>query len=366
MRRPLLFMSLWSLAALLLTYMGGVRHDYGDYLKQWRLVLAGENPWGTNNAYGPLHNAFAYLLQFDELAPKMLTAFCFAIAGALLFRALLARRPLREWGNIFVLVIAANILVIVSVFWFGLNDGFVAALIIAAVLSRFDDRLLLAGVFLGLATLDKYYPALLIPFFALNDGRIAPRLLLGSLLTIAIGIAAAIWIWGSAYLEAIFYGVSRDATILSIFRPIAVIARSYGDPGGIADWLVRLNGSLVILVWIGSFVIAWRRRDNWLSAATWSFFAVLLTYKVGNPQFWVSWLALVAALPLVGRPDADRLARLSLPFATFLTLFEIGYVLLQPQYYLGRWTIITDYVGVLSFALGGWMLWQYLRKGATA
>ena len=29
---------------------------------QWQLVLDGRDPWSTNSAYGPLHNAFALLV----------------------------------------------------------------------------------------------------------------------------------------------------------------------------------------------------------------------------------------------------------------------------------------------------------------
>ncbi len=45
--------------------------------------------------------------------------------------------------------------------------------------------MILAGVLLGLATLDKYYPALLIPFFALDARVWQPRLILSALVTIA-------------------------------------------------------------------------------------------------------------------------------------------------------------------------------------
>ena len=65
--------------------------------------------------------------------------------------------------------------IVVAPIWFGLNDGFVAALVIGAVLARRDGRIVLAGVLLGLATLDKYYPALLIPFFALDDAHASTR-----------------------------------------------------------------------------------------------------------------------------------------------------------------------------------------------
>lgn len=355
---PMIFAA--SALAILVTIYGGIRHDQLDYMMQWQLVLDGKDPWSTNSAYGPLHNAFAWLLPIRDLAPKILTAAALLLANGLLLIHLLATRPVEEWGTTYIIAFGGNILVLVSAFWFGLNDAFVAALIIGAVLARREDDMLLAGILLGLATLDKYYPALLIPFFAMDERRVDARLILSSLVTIAAGLAAAAWLWGTAWLEAIIFGVSRDATILSIFRPIAVLGRQVGV-ADVTDLLVRFNGPLVVLVWLAAIALAWRRRDNWLVSACWGFFAVLLTYKVGNQQFWVAWLALVAALPLLKRSDADRLARLSWPFAIFLSVFEIGYVVLQPQYYQGQWLWVNDIAGVPAFALGARLLWSFLR-----
>lgn len=361
--RPLPILLALSALALMLTIGGGIRHDYGDYLKQWALVLGGDDPWSTNNAYGPLHNVFALLLPIRPLAPKIVTAISLLAANGLLFLTLFYTRPFAEWRTTYFIAFGANLLVLVSAFWFGLNDAFVAALILGAVLARRDGRMLLAGILLGLAALDKYYPALLIPFFALDARIIQPRLLLAAAGTIAIGFAAAFVIWGSALFEAVAYGVSRDATILSILRPIAVLGRRLGF-GDAVDLLVRFNSPLLLLVWLAAIWAVWMRRDNWLTGACWGFFAVLLTYKVGNPQFWVSWLALVAALPLLNTPDADRLARLSWPYAIFLSLFELGYVALQPQYYLGQWLWVNDVVGVPGFMLGAWLLVAYLHPTA--
>jgi hypothetical protein len=349
-----------SALAVIVSVYSGVRHDYRYYLEQWRLVLDFKDPWSTNSAYGPLHNAFALLVPIHELVPKVVTAGALLLANGLLLFRLLGNRPVKDWRATYVISFAGNILVLVSAFVFGLNDAFVAALVLGAVLARHDGRLVLAGALLGLATLDKYYPALLIPFFAMDERRIDTRLILSSLVTIFLGFAAAFLLWGTAWLEAIIFGVSRDATILSIFRPIAVLGRHFGI-AGITDLLVRFNGPLVVLAWLGAFALSWWRRDNWLVAACWGFFAVLLTYKVGNQQFWVGWLALVAALPLLGRADGDQLARLSWPFAIFLSVFQIGYVVLQPKYYQGQWLWVNDVVGVPAFALGIWLLWSVLR-----
>lgn len=357
----LLAITALSVIALAVTIIGGVRHDYVDYLAQWQLALDGIDPWSTNSAYGPLHNAFALLVPLHPLAPKLLAAAALLVANATLLVALLRTRPTSEWLTTYLIVFGANVLVLTTAFWLGLNDGFVAALIIGAILARRDGRLVLAGILLGLATLDKYYPALLIPFFAIDARKVEPRLILSSLVTIAAGIAVAIWLWGTAWLEAVAFGIRRDATILSIIRPIAALGRTLGI-GDVTDILVRFNSPLVLVVWLGAIVLAWVRRDNWLVGACWGFAAVLLTYKVGNPQFWVSWLALAAALPLLRRADADRLAHLGWPMALFLTLFQLGYIFLQPAYYQGQWRWVNDVAGIPAFALGVWMLVVFLRK----
>jgi hypothetical protein len=363
-RRSLTAIVALSLLALIVTIGGGVRHDYIAYLEQWRLVLDRTDPWSTNSAYGPLHNAFALLVPLHPLAPKLITAAGLLVVNALVLAALLETRPVSEWRTTYLVAFGANVLVLTTGFWLGLNDAFVAALILGAVLARRDGRLVLAGILLGLAALDKYYPALLVPFFAIDQRRVEPKLILTGLITIFMGMGAAIWLWGTDWIEAIIFGVSRDATILSIIRPISALGRSLGV-GDVTDLLVRFNGPLVLIVWITAVVLAWLRRDNWLVAACWGFFAVLLTYKVGNPQFWVSWLALVAALPLLNTPQADRLARLSWPFAIFLAIFQLGYLLLVPAYYQGQWRWVNDVVGVPAFGLGVWLLWAFLRPDTS-
>ena len=121
----------YSAVALGLTVIGGVRHDYIYYLEQWQLVLSGQDPWSTNNAYGPLHNAFALLVPLHPLAPKIVTAAGLLLASGLLVLTLERDRAFSDWRSIYFLAFGLNALPIVSVYWFGNNDGFVAALVIA-------------------------------------------------------------------------------------------------------------------------------------------------------------------------------------------------------------------------------------------
>jgi len=57
---------------------------------------------------------------------------------------------------------------------------------------------------------------------------------------------------------------------------------------------------------------------------------VLLTYKVGNQQFWVTWLRSSLACRCLRRTDSDRLARLKLPSRSFLSIFQLGLRIDQP------------------------------------
>ena len=84
MRRAAALLAALSALALLVTILGGIRHDYVYYLQQWQLVLDRADPWSGNNAYGPLHNAFALLVPLHPLAPKLLNAACLLLANALL------------------------------------------------------------------------------------------------------------------------------------------------------------------------------------------------------------------------------------------------------------------------------------------
>src|SRR4051794_11957247 len=149
MSRALLLLIATAGLALIVTIIGGVRHDYIYYLEQWRLVFTSTEPWSGNNAYGPLHNAFALFVPIHPLAPKLVSAASLLIANGLLVFALLAALPVAQGRPPSPLAFAGNAFVLVSSFWFGPTDGFVAALIIGAVLARHADRMLLAGLFLG-------------------------------------------------------------------------------------------------------------------------------------------------------------------------------------------------------------------------
>ena len=60
------------LTAIVAALLVGARGDYAHYILQWDLVLSAENPWSTNNTYGPAHNFLAVLFAFHPMLPKVI------------------------------------------------------------------------------------------------------------------------------------------------------------------------------------------------------------------------------------------------------------------------------------------------------
>ncbi|PPE81412.1 hypothetical protein C3941_01465 [Kaistia algarum] len=346
----LVVIGLWTLGMAALAVMAGVQHDYVYYLAQWQLVLAGADAWSTDNAYGPLHTSLAILLPLGTLAPKLFMVGAMLAANTALAVRLLAIRPQPDAWLHYAIVILANVAVISLAVIYGLNDGLVAALIVAAVLLRFSGALAWAGAMLGLAVLLKFYPLLLIPFFALDGRRFSFRLTIAALATVAIGLVAACAVFGDDWLAAVRFGAGREPKLLSVLAALASAPALVGGAGSL-DWLIRHNAAFVLATAALCLAITWWRRIAWLDASVLALLAVLLVYKVGHPQFFLPWLFLVVALPLVGTISADRLARLCWPFVLFLGLFQWGYAFGTDQYHAigGE---VRLYAGFVAFPLG--------------
>src|SRR5262249_27909642 len=186
----------WSLMMLWLCWWSGIQHDYTGYLRQWRGLLEGNDPWGAGNAYGPLHTAIGFLLPLGPLAPKFLMVGALLAANAVLVFELLHERSVRPIQIIYLLAIPTNVLVVGAGIIFCHNDAFVAALLVTAALLRCRGRFLACGVFVGFAALTKYYPLLLLLLFALDEGKLRWSVVAGGVVIFFPGFIAALAIWG--------------------------------------------------------------------------------------------------------------------------------------------------------------------------
>jgi len=342
--------SLWSAAMFVLAAKSGIQHDYASYLGEWKLVLSGNDPWSTNNAYGPLHNLIAYLLPFGWFGPKLFIVGSLVAANALLVHELMRTKATTGDYVRYVLTVPSNVLIISMGATYGLNDSLVAAFVMLAVALRLREKDFAAGAVLGFAVLLKYYPVLLVPLFALDRERFRGRLVLSAVAVTVLGLAVAIGIWGQAPLQALYFGTDRGPKILSILSALEGQPALVGGPSVLA-FLIRANAAFVVAVEIIAIVLARALRLHWLEASVLGYLAVCLTYKVGHQQFYIPWLFLVAALPLAGTSSARRLAWLCLPFALFLSIFQWGYAYGSDGYHEVLGVVRRD-VGFFAFPFG--------------
>lgn len=341
----------WSLVMIWLCWWSGIRHDYRVfYLDQWRLLLDGADPWKFRYiAYGPLHVMLGLLLPWGDLAPKFFMLGVLLASNAALVLDLMRERGWTPIQAIYLLAIPTNILVIGVCGTYGLNDTLVAALVVAAVILRHRGHLAAAGLLIGLAALTKYYPLLLLPFFALDGRRLNWPVIASGIAVFCVGLAAAVAIWGPGPLEAMLQEAGRDEPkTLSILA--AVLKSPFGNEP-IVHFLIRYNSYFVISSVTAAFLFAWVARANWLQGAVLGYLCLLTTYKIGHQQYYLPWLFLVASLPLLRSRSADRMAFILLPLILFLSLFHFGYEFGSDEYrdQLG-W--VRSYVGYLAFPLG--------------
>lgn len=342
----------WHLLLFIYSFTCGILFDHKHYVEQWQLMLSGDDPWSTDNTYGPLHNVIGYLYLLHPLAPKMAIVGALLVANLLLIDQLLKLRGASIFFIPYLLAVPANVLVLGMGIVFGLNDAFVAALLVFAVILRMRDLNSLAGIAIGLAALMKFYPLLLLPFFALEAREkrghqgLNWSLILSGSLVFALGIIGAYLTWGSGIFRVMTTGAERGASLMSIFADIPRL----GWDNSVTNFMARYNAVFVLagagILWLLAFV----RRWHWLESAVLGYLAILMIYKVGHQQFFMPWLFLVAALPLAGQISSDRLSFLMIPMAIYLSIFHFAFDL-GTNLMGNRAEWIETRAGVISFPI---------------
>ena len=340
----------WSFAMLWLCWHSGAQHDYAAYLMQWNKLLRGGDPWKAGNAYGPLHTFIGFFRYLDPLAPKLFMAGTLIAANAALAMKLLNVRGARPILIVYLIAIPTNVLIIGEVFIYGLNDAIVAALLVAAVLMRYQSKFFICGVFVGLAALTKYYPLLLLPFFALDHRKVRWNVIYGGVFVFLFGVLLALAIWGDGPLRAMAYGSERTPKLLSVLE---AVSKLFGK--GSIDFFIQYNSVFVISGVFATLLVVWKARLNWLEGTVIGYLVMLTLYKVGNQQFYIPWLFVVASLPLLARRSSDIMAVVFLPAILLLSLYQFGYQFgserdLYGSGYKGEWSIwIREYGGFIAF-----------------
>lgn len=349
-------------AILVAALVTGIQHDHSAYVRHWQAVLSGGDPWGSDNAYGPLHNPFAFLFALWPLLPKLSFVVLALVSSWALFvrtrvvgiRAAEGAKDLgtggaRRFGTgtamaLVAAVFALNPAVVLPTYVYGQNDIVAAALILAALFAREADRPGLAGFWIGLAALEKFYPLLLAAFMALEAGRVIRlRPLATAVVTFAIGMTVSHLLWGPSTWTPLMVGAIRVPKMLSVYRFFMCHPAVVGGEAAYAT-LVETN-SLVVIGAAGTALLFLHRRGvPWARASTLGLAVIFLTYKVGHPQFYVTWLVLLGWL-LTSDDREDRgVGRALIPIAVAVAAFQILYAATGAM--TGQWTFLRCYVSL--------------------
>jgi hypothetical protein len=305
-----------SLALLLYSFNLGAMGDHRHYIEQWSLLLSGQNPWSTDNTYGPFHTVLGFLLPINVLAPKLFMIGLLLAANLMLLSEMIGRSGLSRHFIVYILAIPTNVLFISLTLAHAMNDALAAAFFVFAIVARLRGKDLIVALFVAMAALTKYYPILLLPFFALDREDYRWRILIAGVALFALGMAGSYLIWGDPLINSIIYGGSRGASGYSLLLDLS----RHGFDNLIVGILFKYNAVAVLVTVSLVLIFSVVCRLSWLEGAVVAYLAMLIMYKVGHSQFFLPWLFLVSALPLL---NSKRAATLSLIFAP--TLLYLSY-----------------------------------------
>ena len=356
-----------SLAFLAVTVVYGARHDYYFYLHMWYEVRLGHDPWfivfGINgvvplNAYGPLFNLLAALSWVNPLAPKLLFAYAYILFAISQTKGFTENRPPSGVQLIVLTALFWNPFPWVEIAIRGHFDILVGLSCLGAIRAWKRGQDIRAGIWLAAGVLLKYLPVVLVPFLALDRGRLRPRFLEVAVASIALGMGLSCYLWGPSTLSPLTLAATRSSTALSIFRFI----RGYYSPlvwfgvGGNYDYLAPIIMFLALLrAWWWSRV----RHANIETSAVVAVTTTVLFYPTGYPQYQMvpfvlgsSWAVrhwgqirgrIVQVVAIAG-------------YFGWLGVFDFYYSFVDDDGTALYWGFVQEVVGLPSFLFG----WAFL------
>ena len=293
----------------------GVRHGLDPYVHP-PLAAPGDPAYASvtwteaTSAYGPLFTLATYPLAWLPAGVAVAVLKAVAALSVLGIAAVVSR--LAAWRGADPLraaaFVALNPLVLVHVIGGAHNDGVTMLLAMLAVAAILSARELSGGVALVAAIATKASAAFLTLFALLGSPR-RTRLLAGALaaaLTIAIAANLAFgWDW----VHGLGLAGENQSRTSHMSLPITAARLSGLDPGA-----VRLTAAVLFATAIAG-LLAWTwRGGDWIRAAAWAAFALLLATSWLLPWYLI-WVLPLAAI------SRDR----SLQLLTLgLTAYQLG------------------------------------------
>jgi hypothetical protein len=368
-------LAILALAFLAVTVLTGACHDYYFYLQMWYEVRQAHDPWwmvqgrhgpGPLNAYGPAFNLLAGLSWLNPLAPKLLFAYGYIIFTVVMIKKATAHRRLSGLESLGLFVLFWNPFPWIEIALRGHFDILVGLFCLAALHARIRGREILSGVCLALGVLLKYFPLALLPFLALDRGRLRLRSPVVALAVIALGMALSSALWGPSVLRPLVFAAIRPSTTLSIFRFFRTLYAALIWPG-IASNHDDLSPVLLVL----GLLLAWSwsraRRPSLEASAAIAAMTTVLLYRVGLPQYHMVPLVLASSWALWNWGQLTGRALLGIAlggYVAWLATFDVGNLVFGDDPANPTWAMIHECAGLPTFLLGCLFLSAMVRSSA--
>ena len=324
-----------SLVYLAATVSRGCIQDYYFYLQMWKEIELGHDPWFyafgvfgkyPMNAYGPLFNVFAIPELINPLFPKLL--FATAYLG---FAIWLTKDSIQDTSGR-----SLPWPLLVAWFWmpycwveianFGHFESIVGLLCVAAVRERVRQRDATSGVFLGLGSLLKFMPVVMLPFLVLDGRRLRHRLAVAAIMTIVLGLGASALIWGPSTFRPLIFAAERSSHHLSIFRflkgPYSPLRRL-----DIVDDLDPAAPFFMLIALSWTWLQARKRMIQPAPAAVLAILVTLMFYQVGFAQYHMVLFVLASYWMVSARQPIRETALIWIALASYfgwLSYFNIA------------------------------------------
>ncbi|MGO9601559.1 MAG: glycosyltransferase 87 family protein [Isosphaeraceae bacterium] len=354
----------FSTVFLAFTVVRGSIQDYAAFESMWREVLRGHDPWfyaygvfGKHplNAYGPLFNLLAIPAWVHPLLPKLLFALLYlAMATWLIKAAVLKLLP----GRWFVPILLLFVWFWLPYAWveianYGHFDVLVGLSCAMAIEARRRGRDVMAGTALAAGMLLKFMPLVLLPFLAVERGRVRFRLLAAAIVCFTLGMGASALYWGPSTFRPVFFAAGRSSHHLSIYRFLKgrfsprYLLEIHENPDEWAPFLM-----VMALALVGRW--AQRRQIDAATSAVVVILVTLMFYQVGFPQYQMVLFVLISYWAL-GQPGQIHGSRpLGLAFFAYFAWLSV-FDLIECRFDIDRLGM-QEWIGLPTFLMAGLVL----------
>jgi hypothetical protein len=324
-------------------------HDYRLYIIQWQTLLNGNNLPDYDNAYGIIHYLFSPLILISKQFPKLVYVLLYLIASFLLIK------EIKYFLNKKILILIYVILFLNPIFWifgvlYGSNDLFVSSVLVISLIMYRNQHYLRSVFFLFLGVCYKFTPIILLPYLILNSKKNNFRYLFifGLIISFLYGIGYLVW--EESIFNPFLFGSNRSSKMFSIFAFIGsnIAPLSFLNIYNL-DFLSLYLIAISLLLLFCLYIIY--KLDRYLVILL-SFSFLLLFYKVGHHQFYISLLLLMIYILPYHKINIRRNKFLLISIFTFwIWIFSATLIYHFSDGYSGSFLFFRDIMGLPSFII---------------